>query len=161
MVWVLALLGQTELLLINNRFEAVENYFWRDRLICHCGCIILYHIYIYIHIFAVSSQDLDFQRHLLWYLFFCSMVLGERQLFVPPYPFIFHWQFYSYFRDHEFDAPIRARRNPKRKSAVVSKPNEPARGCMPVRQQHRRDESKILITCPKGFTIGQFINYSD
>jgi hypothetical protein len=43
-----------------------------------------------------------------------------------------------------FDAPIRARRNPKRKSAVVSKPNEPARGCMPVRQYHRRDESKIL-----------------
>ena len=27
---------------------------------------------------------------------------------------------------------------------VVSKPNEPARGCMPVRQYHRRDESKIL-----------------
>jgi hypothetical protein len=58
-----------------------------------------------------------------------------------PYPFIFHWQFYSYFRD---DAPIRARRNPKRKSAVVSKPNEPARGCMPVRQYHTKDESKIL-----------------
>ena len=70
-----------------------------------------------------------------------------------PYPFIFHWQFYSYFRDHEFDAHIRARRNPKRKSAVFSKPNEPARGCMPVRQYHRRDESKILPHVRRGLQL--------
>ena len=67
--------------------------------------------------------------------------------------FSFHWQFYSYFRDHEFDAPIRARRNPKRKSTVVSKPNEPARGCMPVRQYHRRDESKILPHVRRGLQL--------
>jgi hypothetical protein len=70
-----------------------------------------------------------------------------------PYPFIFHWQFYSYFRDHEFDAHIRVRRNPKRKSMVVSKPNEPARGCMTVRQYHRRDESKIVPHVRRGLQL--------
>ena len=51
-------------------FEAVENYFWRDRLICHCGCIILYHIYIYIHIFAVSSQGPGFPTSFIVVSFF-------------------------------------------------------------------------------------------
>ena len=41
----------------------------------------------------------------------------------------------------------------KRKSAVISKPNEPARGCMPVRQYHRRDESKIVPHVRRGLQL--------
>jgi hypothetical protein len=57
----------------------------------------------------------------------------------------------------EVTAHIRARRNPKRKSAVFSKPNEPARGCMPVRQYHRRDESKILPHVRRGLQLDNIV----
>ncbi|KAL5011712.1 hypothetical protein ScPMuIL_010263 [Solemya velum] len=55
--------------------------------------------------------------------------------------------------DHAFDYPERAKRKPKRKSATVSKPHEPAKGCMPVRQHHRRDESKILPHVRRGLNL--------
>ncbi|KAK7092212.1 hypothetical protein V1264_008000 [Littorina saxatilis] len=47
-------------------------------------------------------------------------------------------------RNHDFDLPARAKRKSKRKSAGVSKPNEPSRGAQGVRQHHRTDETKIL-----------------
>ncbi|KAK3085103.1 hypothetical protein FSP39_024263 [Pinctada imbricata] len=55
--------------------------------------------------------------------------------------------------DHAFDLPERARRKPKRKCATVSKPDEPAKGCHPVRKFHKRDESKILPHVRRGLSI--------
>jgi hypothetical protein len=50
------------------------------------------------------------------------------------------------FRDHQFDEPRKKKTVRKIKFGSVSGPSEPSRGALPVRQWHRRDESKILPT---------------
>ena len=40
-----------------------------------------------------------------------------------------------------------------RKSGDVTDPDHPARGCKPVRQFHRRDETKILPHARRGLKL--------
>ncbi|CAG2257675.1 unnamed protein product [Mytilus edulis] len=57
-------------------------------------------------------------------------------------------------RDHLFDKPIRRRRKQRTtKRSDVSKPGEVARGCLPIRQHHKTDESKILPTTRLGIDM--------
>lgn len=44
-----------------------------------------------------------------------------------------------------------------RSHGSVSQPNEPARGCQPVRQFHRRDESKILPHVRRGLKLDDVV----
>ena len=61
-----------------------------------------------------------------------------------------------FFRDHQFDQLTRRRGKQKRKKGDVSKPNEPARGIQPVRQFHKRDETKILPHVRRGIHLTDF-----
>lgn len=59
-----------------------------------------------------------------------------------------------FFRDHFFDTAMRKRRKQRKtKRCDVSKPNEVTRGCLPVRQHHKCDESKILPTKRLGIEL--------
>ena len=55
-----------------------------------------------------------------------------------------------FLRNHQFDAQERFRGKQKRKKGDVSDLNAPARGIKPVRQHHKRDESKILPHVRRG-----------
>ncbi|XP_062608960.1 uncharacterized protein LOC134270730 [Saccostrea cucullata] len=55
--------------------------------------------------------------------------------------------------NHEFDKEERTRCKQKRKSSTVSKPDEPGRGCLPVRVFHKRDETKILPHVRRGLKL--------
>jgi len=57
------------------------------------------------------------------------------------------------FRDHAFDRYLRRRKKRKSKKADISKLHEVARGCLPVRQHHKCDESKILPTTRLGIDL--------
>uniref|UniRef100_K1PY92 Uncharacterized protein n=1 Tax=Magallana gigas TaxID=29159 RepID=K1PY92_MAGGI len=48
---------------------------------------------------------------------------------------------------------MRTRCKQKRKSTTVSKPDEPGRGCLPIRQFHKRDETKILPHVRRGLKL--------
>lgn len=60
------------------------------------------------------------------------------------------------YRNHQFDASDRVRGKQKRKKGDVSNPDEPARGIQPVRQHHRRDETKILPHVRRGLNFADF-----
>lgn len=49
-------------------------------------------------------------------------------------------------RNHAFDEPERAKARRKIQFGFVSDPSAPSRGALPVRQYHRKDESKIIPT---------------
>ncbi|CAG2251761.1 unnamed protein product [Mytilus edulis] len=67
---------------------------------------------------------------------------------------IFHYRCDPSERDHLFDKPIRRRRKQRTtKRSDVSKPGEVARGCLPIRQHHKTDESKILPTTRLGIDM--------
>ena len=51
-----------------------------------------------------------------------------------------------YFRDHEFDKDRKKKASRRIRFGTVSGPSAPSRGALPVRQFHRKDESKILGT---------------
>ena len=58
-----------------------------------------------------------------------------------------------YHRYHPFDDHSRRRRKPKRKKVGdVHRPELPARGAQPIREFHRRDESKIFPHVREGLT---------
>lgn len=57
------------------------------------------------------------------------------------------------YPDHKFDEEMRTRCKQKRKSTTVSKPDEPGRGCLPVRQFHKSDETKILPHVRRGLKL--------
>lgn len=48
------------------------------------------------------------------------------------------------YRNHPFDDPNKRKARRKIKFGTVSGPSAPSRGALPVRQFHRKDESKIL-----------------
>ncbi|XP_033725248.1 uncharacterized protein LOC117315212 [Pecten maximus] len=60
-------------------------------------------------------------------------------------------------RDHPFDKPERGRVSRKMRFGTISKPMEPSRGAMPVRQWHKTDESKILATKRLGIGIQELL----
>ena len=53
---------------------------------------------------------------------------------------------FEFFRNHPSDSNARKSFARKIKFGSISGPQEPSRGALPVRQWHRRDESKILAT---------------
>lgn len=57
------------------------------------------------------------------------------------------------FREHSFDKPAKRKVNRNIKFGSISKPSEPSRGALPVRQYHRKDESKILPSKRLGISI--------
>lgn len=60
---------------------------------------------------------------------------------------LIHVLMYNLFsRDHAFDIKKKGKAKRTIKFGSVSGPMAPSRGAMPVRQFHRRDESKILPT---------------
>ena len=52
--------------------------------------------------------------------------------------------FFLLYSDHEFDSEYRKRMKKLLKMGTISLPLAPSRGALPVRQWHRKDESKIL-----------------
>lgn len=57
------------------------------------------------------------------------------------------------YRDHAFDRLQRRSRKPKRKKAEVSGIDMPAKGTKPIRQYHKRDDSKILPSVKMGIKM--------
>ncbi|XP_071133796.1 uncharacterized protein [Mytilus edulis] len=59
-----------------------------------------------------------------------------------------------YPRNHTFDSPSRLnKKQRKSKRSDVSKPNAVSRGCLPIRQHHKCDESKVLPTTRLGIEL--------
>lgn len=57
-------------------------------------------------------------------------------------------------RNHAFDDPkLFEKRQRKSKRSDISQPSAVCRGCLPVRQHHRCDESKILPTTRLGIPL--------
>lgn len=57
-------------------------------------------------------------------------------------------------RNHAFDDPkLFGKRQRKSKRSDISQPSAVCRGCLPVRQHHRCDESKILPTTRLGIPL--------
>ena len=56
----------------------------------------------------------------------------------------------KYFRDHFFDTEDRKRGKRKRKTGILSVPDQPAHRQRGVRQYHACDESKVLAHYRKG-----------
>jgi hypothetical protein len=60
---------------------------------------------------------------------------------------------YICFRDHPFDSSDRKRGKTKRKLGNVSKPEEPGRRPLTVREYHRTHEAKILPHVRRGLVL--------
>ena len=60
---------------------------------------------------------------------------------------------FCFCRDHNFDRDERRKVARKIKFGSISNPSEPSRGALPVRQYHRKDESKILPTKRLGISV--------